>query len=130
MTDRDLQNMFTAWLEEVIKNAKIDYIRRKAARDRKIKPVGQWEQKEESYEQDFRLTPSDEFDFAEERLADSFASLPLLKRNILKMIFIEDMSPSEIADALNCSVNYVYLQKHRALQKLKEMLTEGGESGD
>ena len=127
MTDRDQQNIFTAWMERVVEHAKIDYKRRKAARDRKIKPTLQWEPKEESYIQDFRLTPPDEFDFEEERLADCFASLPLLKRRILKLMFIEQMTPAEIAKELNCSVNYVYLQKHRALQKLKELLTEGGE---
>jgi DNA-directed RNA polymerase specialized sigma24 family protein len=31
-----------------------------------------------------------------------------------------------VAERLNCSVDYVYLQKHRALKKLRDLLMDGG----
>jgi RNA polymerase sigma factor (sigma-70 family) len=69
--------------------------------------------------------PQEEFDFEEERLSRAINELPLLRRRVLAMTFIEQLTAPEIAERLGCSVNYVYKQKHLALQKLKLLLTEG-----
>lgn len=129
MTD-DLRNMFTAWIKKVIIHAKIDYIRRNAAEEKKHSRLSLADVPEPSYEQDFRLTPENEFDFAEEKLAEAFAELPLLRRQILTLSFAERLTAMEIAEQLNCSVEYVHLQKHRTLKALRDKLLNGGETGE
>ena len=62
------------------------------------------------------------FDFEEERLAKAFYELPLMKRKILEMLFVEEIKPEEIAKKLNCSSQYVYNQKFRAIKTLREQL--------
>ena len=126
MDDNDLRNIFTAWLGKVVENAKIDYIRMVRTRAKKTSVIYLEEVPEVSYEQDFRMVSADEFDFAEERLSKSFAQLPLLKRQVLTMTFVEGLSAEEIAIKLNCSRDYVYTIKLRALKKLRFLL-EGGD---
>lgn len=70
---------------------------------------------------------SDGFDFEEERLSRAFYELPLMRREVLRLLFVEELSPEEISEKLHCSLNYVYLQKSRALKKLREALEEGGD---
>jgi RNA polymerase sigma factor (sigma-70 family) len=55
----------------------------------------------------------EEFDFEEERLSRAINELPLLRRRVLAMTFIEQLTAPEIAERLGCSANYVYKQKHR-----------------
>lgn len=68
------------------------------------------------------------FEFEEEKLANAFLSLPLMRQRVLEMLFIEELSAIEIAQKMNCSVKYVYDQKYLALQKLRKSL--GGETDD
>lgn len=67
----------------------------------------------------------DAFDFEEEKLAQAFSELPLMRREVLRLLFVEELTPGEIAKQLHCSLNYVHKQKSRALQKLRAALTEG-----
>lgn len=67
------------------------------------------------------VTP-DSFDFEEQRLADAFRELPLMRRRILEMLFVEDLTPSEIAAKLHCSVQHVYNQRSLAIKRLRERL--------
>jgi len=46
--------------------------------------------------------------------------MPLLRQQVLVLAIIEQLPALEIAERLGCSVNYVYKQKHLALQKIKE----------
>ena len=66
-----------------------------------------------------------DFDFAEERLANAFSELPLMRREVLRLLFVEMKTPREIAAILHCSEDYVSLQKTRAIKKLRKMLEEG-----
>ena len=66
-----------------------------------------------------------DFDFAEARLANAFSELPLMRREVLRLLFVEMKTPREIAAILYCSEDYVSLQKTRALKKLRKMLEEG-----
>lgn len=65
------------------------------------------------------------FDFEEEKLAQAFSELPLMRREVLRLLFVEELTPGEIAAKLHCSMNYVHKQKSRALQKLRAALTDG-----
>lgn len=66
-----------------------------------------------------------DFDFEEEKLAKAFSELPLMRREVLRLLFVEEKTPEEIAQLLQCSVELVYKQKSRALVKLRVALTEG-----
>jgi len=129
MYDDDLRNRFTAYMQKVVYHAKVDYIRRKKAQ-RPNDAVCAAETPALSYEQDFRLASDADFDFEEQRLADSFASLPLIRKQILKLLFVEGLTAMEVAEELGCSLDYVYSNKRRALQKLRGQLREGGELDD
>jgi sigma-70, region 4 len=64
----------------------------------------------------------DSFDFEEQRLAEAFRELPLMRRRILEMLFVEELTPSEIAAKLHCSVQHVYNQRSLAIKRLRERL--------
>lgn len=130
-TDRDeLRARLTVYISQVIIHAKLDYIRKVKQRaqeiyleDLEMEPSVDFE---EQYVQAYSNTQS--FEFEEEKLANAFLSLPLMRKRVLEMLFIEELSAIEIAQKMNCSVKYVYDQKYLALQKLRKSL--GGETDD
>lgn len=65
-----------------------------------------------------------EFDFAEERLAKAFSELTLMRREVLRLLFVEEKTTKEVAKQLCISPNSVYQFKHQALDKLRFLLTE------
>ena len=65
---------------------------------------------------------SGSFDFAEQHLADAFRELPLMRRRILELLFVDELSPTEIAQKLHCSVQHVYNQRSLAIKRLRERL--------
>ena len=67
-------------------------------------------------------TISGSFDFAEQHLADAFRELPLMRRRILELLFVDELSPTEIAQKLHCSVQHVYNQRSLAIKRLRERL--------
>ena len=67
-----------------------------------------------------------DFDFAEDRIAKAFSELPWMRREVLRLLFVEQKKPREIATLLRCSEDFVSLQKTRALNKLRLVLNEGG----
>lgn len=67
------------------------------------------------------VTP-DSFDFEEQRLAEAFRELPLMRRRILEMLFVEELTPSKIAAKLHCSVQHIYNQRSLAIKRLRERL--------
>lgn len=73
------------------------------------------------------LLQEDDFNFEQERLANAYAQLPLLRKQILKLLFVRDLKVKEIAKMLNCSPNFVSDQKRRALEALRRKLDEGGD---
>jgi len=129
MNDGDLRNQFTAYMQKVVYHAKVDYIRRKKAQQPKAE-VSCAEVSDLAYEQDFRTVPETEFDFEERRLANSFETLPLIRRKILTLLFVQGLSAMEVAEEIGCSLDFVYTSKRRALQKLREQMQESGEYDD
>jgi len=126
--DGELIARFTAFMVQIVTNAKIDYVRRQ----RHLK----WEtptdtpplqegtsSKTERWQNGI---PDSEFDFAEERISNALSSLPALRRRILELSFIEQLSAQEIAEELEYSIKFVYDQKHAALKKLRDLLLKGG----
>jgi len=124
-SEHELIAQFTAFMTSVVRSAKIDYIRRQRHWNREISmdvlpeaPVDlQW----------FEALFETGFDFEEERLSRAFSELPVLRQRILEMAFVKRLSAQEIAQRLNCSVKYIYNQKHAALKKLRDILLKGGD---
>jgi RNA polymerase sigma factor (sigma-70 family) len=122
-----LRARFTKWLEKLIKNARIDYLRQLKNVPETISIDSLFEDEQLVGDSDVTISDSKTaFDFEEERLAKAFYELPLMKRRILEMLFVEEIKPEEIAKRLNCSAQYVYNQRLRAIKKLREQLNKGG----
>jgi len=122
----ELRARFTSWLTSTLRNARKMYYRSQETRyetipfdelplELKVDPINYYEQTER--------TP-DAFDFEEERLAKAFFELPLMRREVLRLLFVCEMTPDEISRKLHCSPGYVRKQKYYALKKLRELLGE------
>ena len=126
----ELRAEFTVWLGTLIRRAKLNYLRKQS---QQVETVSLDEIPEESLplvrDSDIpsMTVSSEDFDFAEERLANAFAELPLMRQQILKMLFIDEMKAGEIAKKLNCSPKYVSNQRLKGLKHLRERMTEGGD---
>jgi RNA polymerase sigma factor (sigma-70 family) len=123
--DPDLLRRFTAYIKDVVTYAQKEYERKLEYRTRE-RPLEHVPPELLSYDSPLPVE-KDGFDFAEDRLSEEFSKLKLLRRQILTLTFVEGLSPQEAADKLNCSVETVYLQKHRALKALREQMVEGGD---
>lgn len=122
----EVRARFTVWMELTLKNARNQYYRKQEPKFTTISieelpielqadPVNPYTKIEHS---------ADAFEFEEEKLAKAFYKLPLMRREVLRLLFVRELSPEEIAHTLNCSVDYVYKQKYRALKKLRIILEE------
>jgi len=121
-----IRGRFTAYMEKVVYHAKIDYVRKHT---KQIQTVSLEEVSPmmSMYEYDWQLGLAipNEFNFAEQKLSNAFSDLPILRQQILKLIFIQGLSAQEVALKMNCSVEYVYKQKHLALKRLRDKLISG-----
>ena len=124
--DFDLLWQFTAYIKQVTIYARLEYLRKLEYRTRESS-LEQLPPEILMYEYP-PIVPEDDFAFDMKNLSQAFSKLTLMRRRILTLIFVEELSAPEVADKLGCSVDYVYLQKHRALKKLRNQLME--EDGD
>jgi RNA polymerase sigma factor (sigma-70 family) len=123
--DIDLLRRFTAWIEHVVYYARLEYMRRF---DHAANEISLEEAPESAFVyEDPPLITKNQFEFEDASLSRSFSRLSLLRRRILILIFVEGLSAQDTADALGCSVDYVYKQKHMALKKLRDQLMDGGD---
>lgn len=109
-SDRDeLRARFTAWLDTLIRRAKLNYLRKTEI---PIDIVSL----DELFEENIPITEDawmrqllyqeDDFNFDEERLATAYAELPLMRQQILKFLYVDELTVGEIAKktTLFCSV--------------------------
>ena len=125
----ELRARFTVWLDTAVYRAKLKYLR-KTEQNREIVSIDELpehmlEWQETGFENS--LSSGNDFDFEEEKLARAFAELPLMRKEILRLLFVEELEPGEIAEHLNCSVQHVYNQRSLAIKKLRGILVEGGD---
>ena len=116
---------FTAWLKTLIYRARIDYLRQIKRRVEEVSIETLRGAKSMLIQYDECLatdTTKKIFEFEEERLARAFSKLSPTRQQILKMLFIEDLQPDEIAEQLNCTLQHVYNQRSLALKVLRELL--------
>ena len=124
----ELRARFTVWLDTTVYRSNLKYLR-KTEQNREVVsiddlPEHMLEWQETGFENS--LSSGNNFDFEEEKLATAFAELPLMRKEILRLLFVEELEPGEIAEHLNCSVQHVYNQRSLAIKKLRGILAEGG----
>lgn len=124
----ELRARFTAWLDTTVYRAKLKYLR-KMDQNMEVVSIDDISEsmlgcQEPGFEHGF--AEERDFDFEEEKLATAFAELPLMRKEILRLLFVEEMEPGEIAAHLNCSVQHVYNQRSLAIKKLRKTLVDGG----
>ncbi len=127
----ELRAEFTAWLNTVIKRAKYDYLRKHSIHVELISLDDIPERDQPATNDDWLMKSffeQDDFIFEEERLALAYAELPLMRRQILKLLFVDNMKVGEIAKMLNCSPQYVSNQKQKGLNHLRKKMTKGGDA--
>lgn len=131
-TERDvLRARFTLWLDTILARASAKYrtqMNDKLSETVEIVSI-------DAFPSDYFPDPKNpystveigtpNFDFAEERLSNAFLELPLMRREVLRLLFVEMKTPKEIAAIMHCSEDYVSLQKTRAISKLRKLLEEG-----
>ena len=129
----ELRGRFTVCITKTARNAQINYLR-KESRQPKTIPLETTEVQLIASEQDAleqTVSVANGFDFMESRLADAFRELPLMRRRILEMLFVEELSPVEIAAKLHCTVQHVYNQRSLAIKRLRQqMMKECGQNDE
>ena len=123
--DGYLKARFTLWLEQLMYRTRINFLQKYYSAPESIGLAQIPEEllaKEDEYE--LSAETEDGFIFEEERLAEAYSRLPLMKKRILSLSFVDQLSPAEIAERLHCSIRTVYNQKYRAIKALKEWLGE------
>ncbi len=131
-TKDEIRAKFTIWLDVVLSNAQKKYIKTYANRLDEVPlddaMLSVLEDPQDPYEDIGK--PKNDFDFQEARLAKAFQQLPVMRKEVLRLMFVEELSAKEIAARLNISEEYVRQQKSRAFRKLRSALDEGGDSDD
>lgn len=122
----ELRGRFTRFMEVMVKRARLNYLE-KMRRQPITVPLDDVPETLLADDTAFPTDVSGDFDFEEERLANAFSQLPLMRQKILIMLFAEELAPKEIARRMNCSVNHVYNQRSLAIKRLRQLLEEGGE---
>jgi len=123
--DTDLLRRFTAYIKGTIRYSKLEYYR-KFETSTKESPLDDFPPELLSYE-DTLMSDPDELSFEDAQVSAAFSNLNTIRQQILTLVFVEGLSALETAERLGCSVDYVYLHKHRALKKLRDQLMEGGD---
>ncbi|HOB89823.1 MAG TPA: sigma-70 family RNA polymerase sigma factor [Candidatus Colwellbacteria bacterium] len=108
---------FSSWLYRIAKNLVVDYYRR-------LRPNVSLE--------DCRVFPADEVDpetdldlsRETEKLARAVGKLRDTEQTVVIMRFVDELSIKETAAAIEKSEGAVKLIQHRAIQKLKKLMTE------
>ena len=123
----ELRARFTSWMEITLVRARKDYMEQLCRQPQYASldsiPADLIPDPRNYFAEVERSTT--DFEFEETKLAKAFSELPLMRREVLRLLFVEMKEPTEIAAILHCSTNYVHLQKSRALKRLRELLTEG-----
>ncbi len=118
----DLLYRFTAWIELVVKRAKIDYIRHHI----KAKDEVSFDDDilKNTVVSDRNIDSNTNIEFCNERLAKAFDKLSANRKKILIMLYIERIPPEEIAKEYGYTLRYVYNIKMRAITDLRKLMSE------
>lgn len=124
-----LQARFTGWLKTLLLRARIRYIQKISSRvdvcSLEVVPESLL-----SYDDSYPGLENERnevLDFEEKRLAKAFSELPLMKREMLRLIYYDELDPQEIAETFGCSLQHIYNQKSLTLKILRKIMSESGE---
>ena len=122
----ELRARFTVFIQHVIIHARISYLRQiqKTAFEISFSEIKNTPAQDFDTQYKEFMTDRLNFNFEEDILAKAFSSLPLMKKKIIKLAFLYDYSPAEIAQKLHCPIKYVYDQKYLAIKKLQKIMKE------
>lgn len=125
-----LRGRFTNWLTVLVYREKMAFIRKMS----RLLPEASLDELIENGFQSEDPTANqaleaceDPFPMDHEALAKSYMDLPAKRQEILKLLFVEQLDPSDVAARLNCTVQHVYNRRSQALKALKAALGEGGD---
>ena len=121
----DLRMRFTAWLKIAISRAKINYIKhqKRFSTEIPIEEKNDFEEPTYNIEDKLNLGKKN-FEFENDKLAFAFSNLNSRRKQILIMIFIQNLTPKEIAEFLKCKIQNVYNHYSLALKELKLRLDQ------
>ena len=115
--DENLRNSFTAWVEHVVRNAKHYYLRKEVKR---IRTVSLDEIDSEILYYEINNEKIEDFFFGDEKIYNAYKELSCMRKKVLRLLFIHEMTIMEISKELNIPSSYVSNLKYYALKKLKE----------
>lgn len=127
----ELRARFTSWLDTLIRRAKLNYLRKTEIPVDIVSLEELFEENIPVSEDEWMrqlLYQEDDFNFEEERLATAYAELPLMRQQILKLLYVDELTVGEIAKRLNCAAQYVSDQKQKGLKHLRKKMAEGGDN--
>ena len=121
----ELKGRFTAWLEVVVKRAKIDYIR-KLNRQPKFVPLDSISEEELCFNYSYKSSneSAGNFEFDNDKVSIAFNALSLRRRKILTLMFVQGKTAEQVAAILGCSAKSVFNEKSIALKQLRESIRE------
>ncbi len=109
---------FGAWLYRIARNTTVDYYRNSRS-------LTSLEEVSEIAIEGISLGGAVDKKIEWEGLIKSIRRLKEIEQEVLIMRFVEDLSPKEIAEAIDKSEGAVKLIQHRAINNLKKMVNEG-----
>lgn len=125
-TERDeLRARFTKWMQVLAYRTRRKYL---AACVNRADKISLEDVSEEFLSVDDLPTVSvaeEDFEFEGEALAKAFARLPEKKKQVLIMLFVQQMDSEEAARELGCDVHNIYKHHSLALKQLREALQGG-----
>lgn len=124
----NLSYRFTSYITKVIQFARKDYLKKLTWKKHEI-PLEMTFLSELGFTDPPLSENKESFSFENQLLETAFQKLSELRRQILELIFVNGMKPSEIAAMLNCPVDFVYREKNRALDKLRQLLERMDSNG-
>lgn len=118
----DLRNRFTAWMQVVVKRAKIDYIRRLKAHPREVSIEDENVRNKLFYKPTESMRVANTFSFDNRRLETVYKKLSPQKRRILELLYVHNYTPEEVAGILHCCIRNVYNQRSLILKELRKKM--------
>jgi len=108
------------WLYRVALNTSISFVRKHATRNRRATPCGP---EDLARHIESAQEPADSDDGRLSRLYEAIAQLNETEKALV-VLFLEDLSYEEIAEALGSSANHVGVALHRAKKRLSVLMKE------
>lgn len=114
--DDSLRYRFTAWVEKVLKNAKLEYLHNEAHR---LKTISFDEIDPELLSYEINDERCEDFFFVDEKVYNAYKELSETRKRVLYLLFVQEMSITEISKELGIPCAYASNLKYYALKNLK-----------